>query len=144
MKISNYYKYNKHISTSGLPKVDEFELIKKEGYDTVLSLSMPTDSITVENEDLILTNLGIVYLHIPVDFYEPKIKDFETFRLLLDAYDGKKLWIHCTKNYRVSAFMYLCDLIGNDNIDKELLEKFWMPNETWQQFVDDVIEEFTQ
>ena len=139
MNICNYYKYNKLISTSGLPEIDEFELIKKEKFEIVVSLSMPTDSKTIENEDLILTKLGVVYVHIPVDFYAPKIKDFEIFRTLLKVYDKKKLWIHCTKNYRVSAFIYLYALIEQGRKDENILEKFWSPNKVWKKFIDEII-----
>lgn len=132
MKVLNFYKYNEYISLSGLPEKKDFQDMKKEGYEIVISLCMPSDSKTLENEEAILTELGLTYIHIPVDYETPKLKDYQLFESLLDAFKGKKLWIHCTKNYRVSAFMYL---YGGAYYDRTLLEKFWTPNETWEAFV---------
>lgn len=135
MDIYNYHLYSDLIATSGLPKPEEFTTIKEAGYEIVLSLTMPTDSNTLENEEAILTDLGMTYMHIPVDYYAPKVRDFEIFWTFVDAYKDEKLWIHCTKNYRVSAFMYLYHLLHTGEDDTELLNKFWMPNETWQKFI---------
>ena len=139
MNIYNFYRYNSSISTSGLPEIDDFELIKKEGFEIVISLSMPSDSKTIKNEELILTNLDMIYIHIPVDYYSPKVNDFEVFTTLLNTFKNKKLWIHCTKNYRVSLFMYLYNWVEYNKKDTKLLEKFWIPNEIWQKFIDNVI-----
>ena len=132
MKVLNYYRYSEHISLSGLPSPEDFQEIKNEGFEIVISLCMPSDSIRLENEGAILTELGLIYIHIPVDFEAPKLKDYELFESLLDTFKGKKLWIHCAKNYRVSAFMYL---YAGAYHDKTLLEKYWTPNETWQKFI---------
>jgi len=96
------------------------------------SLCMPNDSKTLENEESILMDLGLTYIHIPVDFEAPKLKDYQLFESLLDVFKGKKIWIHCTKNYRVTAFMYL---YGGAYHDKKMLHKFWTPDETWSTFV---------
>ncbi len=139
MDIYNYYRYSDLISTSGLPEVKDFNKIKAEGFEIVLSLSMPVDSKTIENEELLLSNLGMTYMHIPVDYYDPKVRDFEVFQKFINAYKTEKLWIHCTKNYRVSAFIYLYHLLQTDEAKNELLNMFWTPNEVWQTFINDVI-----
>lgn len=138
-RIYNYHRYSDLIATSGLPKAEEFAKIKEAGFEIILSLTMPTDSMTLENEEAILTDLGITYMHIPVDYYVPQVRDFEIFRTFLDAYKGEKLWVHCTKNYRVSAFMYLYGLLYTGEENKALLHKFWMPNDVWQEFINEII-----
>ena len=133
MPIENFCRYNEQIALSGLPKVEDFETIKNQGYEIIISLCMPSDSKTLKNEESILTGLGLTYMHIPVDFNAPTLKDYSTFSNLLDVFRGRKIWIHCTKNYRVSAFMYL---YGGAYHDKTLLHKFWEPNDTWKTFIE--------
>ena len=52
----------------------------------------------------------------------------------------KKVFVHCAANKRVSAFIYLYRRSQKD-VDKEVakkdLEKIWIPNETWQQFIQE-------
>ncbi len=136
--IYNYHRYTDFISTSGLPEIEDFKTIKEAGFDIIVSLSMPTDSNMIENEEAILTDMGLPYMHIPVDYYAPKVRDFEIFRIFLDAYKAHKLWIHCTKNYRVSVFLYLYHFLKTGEEKKELLNMFWTPNEIWQTFIQKI------
>ena len=106
-KILNYVKINELISTSGQPKIEELELIANEGFEVVINLAMPTTSNALENEDKIVSSLNMSYIHIPVDFENPKISDLKLFLNVLQALGANKVWIHCAKNYRVSAFMYV-------------------------------------
>jgi hypothetical protein len=46
---------------------------------------------------------------------------------------------------RVSAFMYLYRIIHehiNTEEAKQDLQKIWQPNETWQQFIEKVVEHY--
>jgi len=138
MNIENFLKIDDKIYTSGLPEIEDFKDIKKEGFDIVISLSMPEDSKSLENEELILTKLGITYIHIPVDYLNPKLQDFEFFRKIVNCFKDKKLFIHCTKNFRVSIFMYLYKFAEENIEDEELRLKFFIQNETWEQFIIDV------
>ncbi len=138
MNIENFLKIDDKIYTSGLPTKEDFADIKKDGFEIVISLSMPEDSKSLENEELILTKLGITYIHIPVDYKNPKIQDFEFFRKIVNCFKDKKLFIHCTKNFRVSIFMYLYKLAEENIDDKELRLKFFIQNELWEQFIIDV------
>ena len=106
-KILNHIKINELISTSGQLKIEEFELIANEGFEVVINLAVPTTSNSLENEDKIVSNLNMSYIHIPVSFENPKISDLKLFLNILQSLGANKVWIHCAKNYRVSAFMYV-------------------------------------
>ncbi len=138
MNVENFFKIDDKIYTSGLPNINDFECIAKKNFKIVISLTMPTDSKVIKNEEQILTKLNITYIHIPVNFYKPKIEDFKIFLKIINIFKDEKLWIHCTKNYRVTTFIYLYKLIELKEDDKKLLETFWKPNETWQKFIKDV------
>jgi protein tyrosine phosphatase (PTP) superfamily phosphohydrolase (DUF442 family) len=137
-KILNLIKVNELISTSGQPKIEEFEFIAKEGFEVVINLALNSSSNALENEDKIVTSLNMSYIHIPVDFENPKISDLKLFLNILQALGANKVWIHCAKNYRVSAFMYVYHKYilhtPFEEIDLSIFDK-WQPSLVWQELM---------
>lgn len=137
-KILNYVKINELISTSGQPKIGELELIANEGFEVVINLAVPTTSNALENEDKIVSSLNMSYIHIPVDFENPKLSDLKLFLNILQALGANKVWIHCAKNYRVSAFMYVYHKYilhtPFEQIDLSIFDK-WQPSLVWQELM---------
>ena len=137
-KILNYVKINELISTSGQPKIEELELIANEGFEVIINLAMPTTSNALENEDKIVSSLNMSYIHIPVDFENPKISDLKLFLNVLQALGANKVWIHCAKNYRVSAFMYVYHKYilhtPFEQIDLSIFD-MWQPSLVWQELM---------
>ena len=137
-KILNYVKINELISTSGQPKIEELELIANEGFEVVINLAIPTTSNALENEDKIVSSLNMSYIHIPVDFENPKLSDLKLFLNILQALGANKVWIHCAKNYRVSAFMYVYHKYilhtPFEEIDLSIFD-MWQPSLVWQELM---------
>ena len=137
-KILNYVKINELISTSGQPKIEELELIANEGFEVVINLAVSTTSNALENEDKIVSSLNMSYIHIPVDFENPKISDLKLFLNILQALGANKVWIHCAKNYRVSAFMYVYHKYilhtPFEQIDLSIFD-MWQPSLVWQELM---------
>ena len=137
-KILNYVKINELISTSGQPKVEELELIVNEGFEVVINLAVNTTSNALDNEDKIVSSLNMSYIHIPVDFENPKISDLKLFLNILQALGANKVWIHCAKNYRVSAFMYVYHKYilhtPFEQIDLSIFD-MWQPSSVWQELM---------
>ena len=137
-KILNYVKINELISTSGQPKIEELELIANEGFEVVINLAVATTSNALENEDKIVSSLNMSYIHIPVDFENPKLSDLKLFLNILQALGANKVWIHCAKNYRVSAFMYVYHKYilhtPFEQIDLSIFDK-WQPSLVWQELM---------
>ncbi len=137
-KILNYIKINELISTSGQPKIEELELIANEGFEVVINLAMPTTSNALKNEDKIVSSLNMSYIHIPVDFENPKLSDLKLFLNILQALGANKVWIHCAKNYRVSAFMYVYHKYilhtPFEQIDLSIFD-MWQPSLVWQELM---------
>ena len=137
-KVLNYIKINELISTSGQPKIEELELIANEGFEVVINLAMPTTSNALENEDKIVSSLNMSYIHIPVDFENPKLSDLKLFLNILQALGANKVWIHCAKNYRVSAFMYVYHKYilhtPFEQIDLSIFD-MWQPSLLWQELM---------
>ena len=90
--ILNYIKINELISTSGQPKIEEFDLINNEGFEVVINLALCNASNAIENEDKVVTNLGMSYFHIPVDFENPKPSDLKLFLNTMQALGANKVY----------------------------------------------------
>ena len=119
-------------------KIEELELIANEGFEVVINLAVSTTSNALENEDKIVSSLNMSYIHIPVDFGNPKISDLKLFLNILQALGANKVWIHCAKNYRVSAFMYVYHKYilhtPFEQIDLSIFD-MWQPSLVWQELM---------
>lgn len=137
-KILNYIKVNESISTAGQPTIEQFALIKEEGFKVVINLALSNSSNALENEDKIVSEHGLVYIHLPVDFENPKRDDLILFLKLLQNLENKKVLVHCAKNYRVTAFMYVYHkYILNSplqNVDLSIFDE-WTPSQKWQELM---------
>ena len=146
-KILNHIKINELISTSGQLKIEEFELIANEGFEVVINLAVPTTSNSLENEDKIVSNLNMSYIHIPVSFENPKISDLKLFINILQSLGANKVWIHCAKNYRVSAFIYVYHKYilhtPFEEIDLSIFD-IWKPSLIWQELMKVSIEDLSK
>jgi protein tyrosine phosphatase (PTP) superfamily phosphohydrolase (DUF442 family) len=142
-KILNYIKINELIATSGQLKIAEFELIANEGFEVVINLALNNSSNAIENEDKIVTNLNMTYIHIPVNFENPKLSDLKLFINILQSLETNKVWIHCSKNYRVSAFMYVYHKYVLHTPFEEInlsIFDIWQPSLVWQELMKVSIE----
>lgn len=146
-KILNHIKINELISTSGQLKIEEFELIANEGFEVVINLAVPMTLNSLEDEDKIVSSLNMSYIHIPVSFETPKISDLKLFLNILQSLGANKVWIHCAKNYRVSAFMYVYHkYILNtpfEEIDLSIFD-IWKPSLIWQELMKVSIEDLSK
>ena len=135
--IYNYLPINDVVSTSGQPTEAQFKLIKDAGYRIVINLA-PQEANALADEDALMAELGLEYVHIPVDFKNPTEEDFRKFVSAMENASGKKTWVHCAANMRVSAFMYMyrCGVLKEDvNEARRDLEKIWEPMGVWKNFV---------
>lgn len=136
--IQNYIKINENISTSGQPSVEELAMIKENNFEILINLALSDSSNALENEDKIVSNLHMTYIHIPVSFENPKKDDLKLFLKIMDTFKEKKIFVHCAKNYRVSAFMYVYHKYylrtPFEQIDLSMLEE-WSPNDIWRELI---------
>ena len=105
--IRNYIRLTPEIGTAGQPRREQFETIAGAGFEWVINLAMPDHADSIADEGALVTALGMTYCHLPVPFDAPGPDQLRQFCALLAALRGRKLFVHCIMNYRVSAFMYL-------------------------------------
>ena len=143
--IYNYIKISDFIATSGQPTTKEFSAIQQAGYQIVVNLALPESTNALPEEKQIVESQGMQYVHIPVVWEKPTIENLNDFFSVMEANTNKKVFVHCVANKRVSAFIYLyCRLheqMSEEDAKKEL-HKIWVPNEIWQNFMEQVIKNY--
>ena len=141
--ITAYLSLPQGIATSGQPTAEQFAEIQAAGYEVVINLAMPTSDNWLADEAEVVAGLGMEYVPLPIAWDYPGLGDAEQFFEVLTRYHDCQVWVHCACNMRVSAMMYLYHRIHRDMRDIEAtqyLNQIWIPNATWQNFIDAVIE----
>lgn len=139
-KIAHYLCVSDTLGTAGQPTRKQFVDIKAAGYEIVVNLAMLDSADAIPNEDALVTEQGMDYVHIPVVWDAPKVEDVERFFAVMDKHRGKKVFVHCVVNKRVSCFVFLHRVIRQGvppEVAREALLGIWEPNAVWQDFVNE-------
>jgi len=138
--IQDFLRLSDRIGTAGQPTTAQIGALGQSGYEVVINLRPAADSLA--NERQLLEQQGIEYVHIPVDWDAPTKEDVRRFFEAMESRTAKKVFVHCARNMRVSAFMYLYR-VRVEGVPPEVaqvdLHHIWSPNTTWQRLIDQVL-----
>jgi protein tyrosine phosphatase (PTP) superfamily phosphohydrolase (DUF442 family) len=129
--------------TSGQISERDILAMPAMGIEVVVNLTLPTGATALAGEGDLVTRQGMAYVHIPVVWDQPKPEQFARFVGVLRAFAGCKVWVHCAKNFRVSAFVYLYRrlVLGHSEEAASFpMRELWTPNDTWRAFIERVTE----
>lgn len=133
------------LMTSALPAESDFAQMASEGYEVVISLAQRRDSTVIDNEDALVCKAGMRYIHLPIAWETPRLEDYALLSDLLRMLHDRKVWLHCTRNFRVSSLMYLYHIIELTMPPAEaeaILHRTWTPNDTWQALINETLEKY--
>jgi len=138
-EIYNSIQINDRLLTAGQPTEDQLRAAAEEGFTAVINL-VPLGSLNeLPDEAGLVRELGLTYVHIPVDWQNPTDGDFDDFVAALDRLSNAKLLIHCAANYRVTAFygLYAQKRLGWTEADAEALRaRVWEGDyPIWEAFI---------
>jgi protein tyrosine phosphatase (PTP) superfamily phosphohydrolase (DUF442 family) len=137
-EIYNFRAISERLGTSGQPSERQFQAVCEAGFEAVINLALPTSDNALPNEGSIVAGLGLSYVHIPVDFKAPTTQDFQVFCGVMEAFEGRRVFVHCAANMRVSAFVFLyrvlCQHVALSDAERDL-RAIWQPDEVWDQFI---------
>jgi len=142
VEIYNFLQLSDRIATSGQPDEEQLMEIGRAGYEAVINLALTGTDYALEDEAGLVRSLGMKYIHIPVIWENPTLENLSTFMDTMDSLQGKKVYVHCVANMRVSAFMALYRILrlGWDlERSMEDVHKIWEPNERWAAFIQHVL-----
>ncbi len=137
--ILDYYQIDDRLATSGQPNLEQFQLISDGGYKAVINLAMSNSTNALANEGAIVTNLGMIYVQIPVVWENPQLEDIEMFFSIMRSLINQKVWIHCAKNKRVSCFMYFWQKYVLQLPEEQArypMNQIWQPEGVWQHLIE--------
>ena len=143
--ISNYRQYSELFSSAGQPTALQLENIEQQGFERVIYLAFTDNDTAIEDEDRVVKQLGMDYVHIPVDWENPTLADFKTFADVMGNENTVKTLLHCQVNFRASSFSFLYRVAvqGVPLLDaKNDLDGVWAPNETWFRFIRTVLDDY--
>jgi len=129
------------LGTSGQPDRSQFELIARAGYQAVVNLALPSSDNAIADEGSIVTGLAMSYFHLPVLMEAPTLDDLRLFFGIMEALDGRRVWVHCVVNARVSAFVYLYLKYAKNFAEEQARSRLltrWEPqmDEVWRNFIN--------
>lgn len=138
MDAENTHQVFDWLWTSGQLSEQDISSLSGLGIEAVINLALPTSTNALHGEAEFVTRQGIAYIHIPVEWEQPELDQLTQFFGMLKAFEGRKVWVHCAKNMRVSAFIYLyrrlC-LTESEEASVHPMREVWVPNQTWQIFI---------
>jgi protein tyrosine phosphatase (PTP) superfamily phosphohydrolase (DUF442 family) len=138
--ILNYLRVSDTIGTAGQPDPGQFAGIQAAGYEAVINLAMPDSTNALANERELVIAQGMAYIHIPVVWENPTAQDLDRFFGAMDGLTGRKVFVHCAFNWRVSCFVLLYRVLRQGvPLEKatKALDLVWKPDAVWERFVHD-------
>jgi len=139
-EIYSFRAVGDNLGTAGQPTAEQFRMVREAGFEAVINLALPTSNNALANEGSLDTNLGMSYVHIPVDFKAPASRDFRAFCRVMEAFDERPVFVHCAANKRVSAFVFLyrvlCRRVAVPEAERDL-RAIWQPDEVWSRFIQE-------
>jgi protein tyrosine phosphatase (PTP) superfamily phosphohydrolase (DUF442 family)/GNAT superfamily N-acetyltransferase len=135
---------SEHLWTSGQPSARDIARLPALGIDAVVNLALPTSPNALPGEAEQVTALGLSYVQIPVAWERPTREDLSRFFGVMAALEGRTVWVHCARNMRVSAFVYLYQRLrrgASEAAARFPLQTVWEPDATWRAFMAECLRE---
>jgi protein tyrosine phosphatase (PTP) superfamily phosphohydrolase (DUF442 family) len=138
--IKAFVPVSADLGTAGQPSEAQLAAVAGAGYEVVVNLGLLDPRYCLADEAEVTRSLGLAYHHIPVDFQAPHPAALDEFFRVMDASRGRKVFVHCAANYRVSSFVALYGQarLGWSAAQADAhIHRVWEPNATWQRFIDE-------
>ena len=110
--IINFLNIDERIASGGQPTPGEIGSLASAGFQAVINLALPASTSALADEGALVTGYGLSYVHIPVNWEQPTLDDFDQFLGCMSAFQNKKVFVHCAMNMRVSCFLFLYRVIA--------------------------------
>ena len=138
--IFAWLRFDDRLTTSGQPSEEQIAQLHRLGVQYMVNLGLHTHERALPDEAQTVAQLGMSYVHIPVEFDAPTKEDFDCFCDVMARTAHEKVHVHCIVNARVTAFLYRYrrDVLGIDEEEARTeMEKIWRPGGVWAAFIGD-------
>ncbi|MDZ7643416.1 MAG: protein tyrosine phosphatase family protein [Woeseiaceae bacterium] len=137
-RSATFAEYSDDFASAGQPSAEQLEAVRDAGFERIVYIAWTDHENSLPNEDRVVRNLGMEYLHIPVEWEAPTVSDFYLFAGAMERAPRKKTLLHCQVNFRASAFSFLYRVLYEDvpvADAKRDMNSVWAPNETWRELI---------
>ncbi|MBC3880671.1 protein tyrosine phosphatase family protein [Undibacterium sp. LX40W] len=139
IKARNVVAISENLVTAGQPTAESLAGLSKLGFKAVINLAPPTAPDAVANEAQIVSDQGMSFVNIPVQWTNPTEADFLSFVEAMKRFQGQKVLVHCQANMRASAMTFLYRVIvakENPALAYETVLKVWAPKDQWKELIN--------
>ena len=139
----NFLRLTPLLASGGSPTLADLDNLRDDGCEVVINLALPTSPDAIPAEDEQVRRLGMQYIPIPVVWENPTRQNLMDFFAAMDACRERSVFVHCVKNMRVSAFIYLYRVLrlgANPGEARNDMAKIWEPEGTWLDFIQSMLE----
>jgi len=138
-EIYNFRWCAPDLASAGQPRAAQFPLLAQAGFEVVINLALLDADYAIAEEPELVRALGMEFIHIPVIWENPTAQDFQRFCAAMRRCRGRKIFLHCAANMRVSAFLALYRILALGWPRAAALAEIaaiWQPNAQWQIFIE--------
>jgi protein tyrosine phosphatase (PTP) superfamily phosphohydrolase (DUF442 family) len=143
--IYNYRRLTDIIATAGQPSEEELAAVARAGFEVVVNLALHDAEYSLPDERRTVESFGMCYIHIPVVWERPLRADLERFFGVMDELTGKRIFVHCAANKRVSVFLALFRQLRQgwspDAVMPDV-HAIWEPDDVWNLFMKEMTTKF--
>ncbi|MEN6369858.1 MAG: protein tyrosine phosphatase family protein [Thermotogota bacterium] len=136
--IRDYVRVSETLATGGQPTTEQLRRLAGDGCAVVVNLGLLDPAYCLGDEAGLAASLGMEYHHIPVVFGNPREDQLLEFATLMDRLAGRKTFVHCAANKRVSCFvaLYKESREGWSAVRGDaFIRQVWEPDAVWSAFV---------
>ena len=139
----NFREVDDTLLTAGQPTEAQLADAAGQGVQVVVNLALHDDPrYSLKDEAGCVRDLGMEYIHIPVQFKAPTEENLLEFVAAMDAHTGEKTLVHCAANYRVTAFIGLYRVIRlgwSPEQAFETMRSVWEADDVWKPFIAEMM-----
>lgn len=132
--VYNFVQVDDRLATAGQLSEGQMAYLSEAGYELVVNLAV-ADEERNGREGFLVIEQGITYVHIPVSWREPSMRDLQMFFDVMEVNKDRKVFVHCFANMRASAFTFLYRTLVegvDENVAQQAVDPVWDPMEVEQ------------
>ncbi len=137
-RIYNFRWRAPNLATAGQPLEEELRAVADAGFEVVIDLALLDAEYSLSDGPGLVRALDMAFFHIPVVWENPTLENLQQFFVVMHQVQGRKIFLHCAANMRVSVFLALYRILqlGWPYADAmALVTDIWEPDAVWQAFM---------
>lgn len=137
-EIYNFRWRAPDLATAGQPSEEGLRAVGDAGFEVVINLALLDADYSLPDEPGLVRSKGMAFFHIPVIWENPTLENLQQFFTVMHQVHGRKVFLHCAANKRVSVFLALFRILQLGWSYEDAMAQvsdIWEPDAIWQAFM---------